>query len=192
MLLLYSIWLVPVFPRGWSTHLDSPDGRADRLINFFFFFFLMQRNTFVSLLPDLGCAIMVRAKGKAGDHRRSWAAHTGRRMRSNPSITGVTLERSNLEKEGKHRVEGDKQIEARSQLDTPPTPQGEAVAWMIPQIDVSEGSMNVHRHAEAMVKHLHPTQEETWSHTDYNFPMQPSFRRSLQKQHLHCGQNAAR
>lgn len=124
MLLLYSIWLVPVFPRGWSTHLDSPDGRADRLIKFFLFFYAEKHFCFI----DLGCAITVEAKGKARDHRRSWATHTALRLRSNSSITDVTLERSNLEREGERRAEGDK-TEAGSQLDNPhPPKKREAVA----------------------------------------------------------------
>lgn len=100
----------------------------------------MQKNTFVSLPPDLGCAITVQAKGEAGDLRRSWAAHTGLRLCSNSSITGVTLERSNLEREKERRAEGDKQKDRGSvsagqpPTPRPPPPEVEAVAWMIPHI----------------------------------------------------------
>lgn len=122
MILLYSIWLVPVFPRGWSTHLDSPDGRPDRLITFFFFFFFFSETLLFHCCRTSG------VWSRCERRRRSRAVHTGLRLCSNSSITGVTLERSNLEREGERWAEGDKQID-RGWVSAGPTPHPQERLW---------------------------------------------------------------
>lgn len=190
MLLLYSIWLVPVFPRGWSTHLDSPDGRADRLIKFFLFFYAEKHFCFI----DLGCAITVEAKGKAGDHRRSWAAHTPvwGCVRIHPS----PVSHSNAATLSERERAGRREIRQRLSLSwTTPTPQKKERLWprWFPrsrwcQRRIPERTQTRGGYGKTSASHSGGGMEP---HGLY-FAMHPSFWRKLQKQQLHCGENAAR
>lgn len=79
------------------------------------------------------------------DQRGSWATHAALRLHSNSSITDVTLERSNLEREGECQAEGDKQIDrvlvSAGHPPNPPMRRGFGLDESTAIDDVSGGSL---------------------------------------------------